>query len=517
MRAVRAAGLHKLGRVPLKLIHGPPNSGRAGRIRRALTAVLDREPVLVVPNVDDVDRFQGELCAEGAVLGAEVTTFDGLFRAVATAGGAPPRPGLTPAQRLGAVAAAVAEQRPGLRPLRGSASQPGFPVALEQLLDELQGAGLEPAAVEAEAGTLEGSAYLGDVSTLFAGYAAVRDRLGLADRHAVARGAIELLGAGGAEWWSRPVFIYGFDDLTRNQLDLIRALAAVAEVTVALPHESGNAVLEERTAPLLESLEEIGIDDAEELDADPANTPDAPLLFHLERGFGAAEPERMPPDDGLVLLRSAGERGEAEAIAAEVARLLADGVEPEEIAIVVRDPGPPRPAARVRARVLRRPGRARGGGLGRDHGGRRLAGRAARGAARHRQGGRPAALPARPLRRPAGTGRLVRAQRPAHPHRDRHGRARALGGAVRRAPRRRGAGARGRRAPRRARRRDRRDGGGDGRADGLRARGEGRRGDLHLAGRARRARGPRAHIPTRSPRRSRRSSSGSGTARSARG
>ena len=46
----------------------------------------------------------------------------------------------------------------------------------------------------------------------------------------------------------------------------------------------------------------------------------------------------MPPDDTLVLLRSAGERGEAEAIAAEVAHLLADGVEPEEIAIVVRDP-----------------------------------------------------------------------------------------------------------------------------------------------------------------------------------
>ncbi len=325
--------------MPLNLIQGPPNSGRAGRVRRALTAVLDDEPVLVVPNVDDVDRFQEELCGEGAVLGAEVTTFDGLFRAVATAGGTPPGPGLTPAQRLGAVAAAVGELRPGLRPLRGSASQPGFPVALERLLEELQGAGLEPAAVEAEAGTLEGSAYLGDVSTLFAGYAAVRDRLGLADRHAVARGAIELLGAGSADWWPRPVFIYGFDDLTRNQLDLIRALAAVSNVTVALPHERGNTVLEERTAPLLESLEEIGVADTEELEADPANTPEAPLLFHLERGFGAAEPARMPPDDSLVLLRSAGERGEAEAIGAAVARLLADGAEPEEIAIVVRDPG----------------------------------------------------------------------------------------------------------------------------------------------------------------------------------
>jgi ATP-dependent helicase/DNAse subunit B len=324
--------------VTLELIHGPPNSGRAGLIRRGLMAVLDRDPVLVVPTVDDVYSFERELCTEGAVLGATVTTFDGLFRTVATAGGSPPRPGLTPAQRLGAVAAAIAEQRPGLRPLRGSAGQPGFPVALERLLEELQGAGLEPADVEAVAGTLEGSAYLGDVSALFAGYALVRDRLGLSDRHGVAREAIDLLNAEGAGWWPRPVFVYGFDDLTRNQLDLIGALASVAEVTVALPYEEGNAALENRTAPLLERFEEIGIDATEKLEADPGNTPDAPLLFHLERGFGAAQPDRMPVDDSLVHLRSAGERGEAEAIAAEVARLLADGIESEEIAIVVRDP-----------------------------------------------------------------------------------------------------------------------------------------------------------------------------------
>ncbi len=324
--------------MPLKLIHGPPNSGRAGRIRRALTTVLDRDPVLVVPTVDDVYSFERELCAGGAVLGAEVMTFDRLFQAVARAGGSPPRPGLTPAQRLGTVTAAIAEQLPGLRPLRGSAGQPGFPVALERLLEELQGAGLEPADVEAVAATLEGSAYLGDISALFAGYALVRDRLGLTDRHGVAREAIDLLRAVGAGWWQRPVFIYGFDDLTRNQLDLIGALAAVAAVTVALPYEEGNAALEKRTALLLAHFGEIGIDSTEKLDANPDNTPDAPLLFHLERGFGAAKPNRITADDSLVHLRSAGERGEAEAIAVEVARLLADGIEPEEIAIVVRDP-----------------------------------------------------------------------------------------------------------------------------------------------------------------------------------
>jgi ATP-dependent helicase/DNAse subunit B len=319
------------------LIHGPPNSGRAGRIRRGLLAVLDRDPVLVVPTLDDVYAFERELCAGGAVLGADVMTFGGLFQTVATAGGAPPGAVLTPAQRLGAVAAAVVEARAQMGPLRGSIRHPGFPLALERLFDELQGAGLEPADVEAAAGTLEGSAYLGDIATLFSGYARVREGLRTVDTHGIAREAIALLETE-ARFWRRPVFLYGLDDLTRNQLDLIHALAAITEVTMALPFERGHSALEARNAPLLASLEEIGIDSVEETPADPANTA-SPLLFALERGFGATEPPRQElPDESLVFLRSAGERGEAEAIAVEVARLLTAGTDPEQIAIVVRDP-----------------------------------------------------------------------------------------------------------------------------------------------------------------------------------
>jgi ATP-dependent helicase/DNAse subunit B len=323
--------------VPLKLIQGPPNSGRAGRIRHDLIAALDRDPVLVVPTLDDVYAFERELCAGGAVLGADVMTFGGLFATVATAAGAPPGVTLTPAQRIGAVAAAVSKRQSELGPLRSSARQPGFPLALERLLDELQGAGLEPADVEAAAGTLEGSAYLGDVAALFSGYARVRDDLGLVDSHGIAREAIDLLEAGSA-FWRRPVLLYGLDDLTRNQLELIRALASATEVTVALPYEKGHGALEGRNTRLLESLEGIGVDSVEETAANPDNT-DSPLLFQLERSFGAAEPQRRPLDDSLVLLRSAGERGEAEAIGGEVARLLGDGTDPEQIAIVVRDPG----------------------------------------------------------------------------------------------------------------------------------------------------------------------------------
>lgn len=323
--------------MPLKLIHGPPNSGRAGLIRSGLVERLDAEPVLVVPTTDDVYSFERELCEWGAVLGAAVMTFGALFRTVATAAGMPPAAELTPAQRLGAVFAAVAERHGALGPLRRSARRPGFGPALVRLLDELQGAGLGPADVEAGAGTLEGSAYLSDVAKLFAAYADVRDRLGRVDAHGIAREAIGALRGAAGFWRRRPVFLYGFDDMTRNQLDLIEALAATAEVTVALPYEEGNTALAAR-ARLLESLRTIGVASERETQPDPGNTPDAPLLFHLERNFGAPQPRRHRPDGSLAVVRSAGERGEAEAIAAEVAKLIQAGTKPDEIAIALRDP-----------------------------------------------------------------------------------------------------------------------------------------------------------------------------------
>jgi hypothetical protein len=51
--------------VPLKLIHGPPNSGKRGLVRRGFVAALERDPVLVVPTVDDVFSFERELCRLG--------------------------------------------------------------------------------------------------------------------------------------------------------------------------------------------------------------------------------------------------------------------------------------------------------------------------------------------------------------------------------------------------------------------------------------------------------------------
>jgi RecB family exonuclease len=323
--------------MPLNLIHGPPNSGRAGLIRRRFAAALEQDPILVVPTVDDVFSFERELCTGGAALGGATLTFGALFRVVATAGGVPPGAVLSPAQRLRAVAVAIDTRRGRLGPLRRSASRPGFARAFERLLDELQGAGVGPEAVEASAATLEGSAYLADVATLFAGYAEVRKRTGRVDAHGIAREAIELLGRGGSFWGERPVFLYGLDDLTPNQFELVATLAALTEVTVALPFEAGNAALAARSRLLGELRERIGAAEETETEADPRNT-DSPLLFHLARGFGAPVPLAQEPSEDLLLLRSAGVRGEAEAIAAEVSKLVAGGADPAAIAIALRDP-----------------------------------------------------------------------------------------------------------------------------------------------------------------------------------
>jgi RecB family exonuclease len=329
--------------VPLKLILGPPNSGRAGLVRRHYLEALERDPVLLLPTIDDVFAFERELCdprhGAGAALGGTVLTFGALFGQISTVAGRPPGAILSPAQRRRCVEVAVEELTGRLGPLRRSAGRPGFAAAFARLLDELQGAGVAPRDVEASAGTLEGSAYLADVATLFAGYEAARERSGRLDAAGVAREAIALLRADPAPWAGRPVFLYGLDDLTPAQFDLVGALTAQTEVTVAVPFEPGNEALAARGRLLgqlrtLQPLEETIVE------ADPANTESA-QLYALARGFGNTEatPEPLPRPSDLTLLRSAGTRAEAEAIAAEVSRLVHAGAVPDEIAVALRDPG----------------------------------------------------------------------------------------------------------------------------------------------------------------------------------
>jgi ATP-dependent helicase/DNAse subunit B len=321
--------------MPLHLVHGPPNSGRAGVIRERFLAALGRDPVLVVPTLDDVFAFERELSARsGSLLGGSVLVFAGLFGEVARAAGEPSPKPLSPIQRARLLRAAIEEANLG--PLSRSSRRPGFANALDELIGELQAAMLSPETVAAGASTLEGSAFLNDLAELYRGYVRLCDERGLVDGHTIAHAAIVAMRRGPDAWGGRPIFLYGFDDLTVEQRALIEALAAAAEVTVSLTYEDSVAL--GGRARLYQQLSEIGADGETVTEADPSNT-ESELLFHLERCFMRAGSPRLPPDPSIGLLRSAGDRGEAELIGSEIAALLQAGVAADEIALALRDPG----------------------------------------------------------------------------------------------------------------------------------------------------------------------------------
>jgi ATP-dependent helicase/nuclease subunit B len=336
-----------LARMAVKLIIGPPNSGRTGRTLDAFRAAASRDPVLVVPTVDDVERFEEELTRDGGVvIGATVGTFDQLFGLVARATDAPAGPALSRMQRLRL--AREASSRAELRLLAASSRRPGFAAALEELVSELQAALVDPVDLrERSAGT---GPFELEIASLYDSYLRLRDELRLHDDHSLAAAATAALRERREGWAARPVFLYGFDDLTREQLELVRELAATTEVTVALPWEDRDSLTLARGA-LFAELRDIEGVSVERLAAEPRFTQSS-TLFEVERRFGEEAGEGpVENDGGVALLASAGELAEVEAVGAEVARLLSDGVPAGEIAVVLRDP---RSAGPLYRRVMTR-------------------------------------------------------------------------------------------------------------------------------------------------------------------
>jgi ATP-dependent helicase/DNAse subunit B len=318
----------------LSLIVGPPNSGRAGAVRERLTAASGRDPVLVVPTLEDAARFERELCApDEAVLGVSILTFKRLFDEVVRATGAPLRPSLTEAQSRHLVRRAISSTQ--LRILARSARRPGFAAALAALIEELQAGCLDPGTVAELADRSEDSRYLGELGALYGAYIGLRDELGFGDSHVAAAEATAALRAKRDAWGPRPVLLYGFDDMTVEQLELAGVLAEVTDVTATVTFEDREALA--ARSSLRGELVERGAEVVDQRHPDPAHT-ESEILYHLERGFLVDGGERRTLDPGLVLMEAAGERGQAEQIGVEIARLLAAGTPADEIAVVLRNP-----------------------------------------------------------------------------------------------------------------------------------------------------------------------------------
>src|SRR4051794_14213788 len=308
----------------LTLLAGPANAGKVALLLERYLAVLQDEPFLIVPNRSDVDRVERELLAEcGALMSGQIGTFDDLFARVARADAGGHRPVATDAQRALIVRSVIARGR--LNGWSRSARFAGFADALSAVLGELESGLVEPSDLE------------GDLGGLYAEYRAELDRLGLWDRDLERRAAAERVAGELGAWARRPVFAYGFEDLTGAQWALLEALAGRAEVTVSLPYEPGRPAFAslERTAA---DLSELARPRIEELPPRPEVRP--PALAHLERALftaAARDPRTrsLPEFDGaLRFFEGAGRRGTLERLAEELLALIRGGTPPEEIALV---------------------------------------------------------------------------------------------------------------------------------------------------------------------------------------
>jgi ATP-dependent helicase/nuclease subunit B len=300
----------------LSLLAGPANAGKVALLLERYLAALDSDPILIVPNRPDVDRAERELLARtGALVGGSIGTFADLFERIARSNGAH-RPVITDAQRA-LLLRRIVSRHGGGRSARFS----GFADSLAATVSELESALLEPAELD------------GELAELYAAYRDELDRLGLWDRELERRHAAERAAGDLAAWEPRPVFAYGFEDLTGSEWALLEALAARAEVTVSLPYEPGRDAFASlsRTAEDLGGLAEGRI---EELP--PSSQARTPVLAHLERFLFASDPgTRSVELDGSVrLLEGAGIRGTLELVADEILGLLRDGTPAHEIAIV---------------------------------------------------------------------------------------------------------------------------------------------------------------------------------------
>jgi RecB family exonuclease len=306
--------------MPLALLVGPANAGKVARLLDGYLETLDREPVLVVPNRFDRERVERDLLARcDALLGGTIGTFDDLFATIARGNG-DHRPVATPAQRALVLKRALASIP--LNGLSASARYSGFAGGLLAVLAELEGGLLAPEDVD------------GDLGPLYAAYLVELERLGLWDRDLERRYAVERMENELGAWDGRPVFAYGFEDLTGAQWALLRALAGRANVTVSLPYEPGRAVFASLGATM-EDLSRLAGGSIEELP--PTGDASHPALVHLERHlFGTATRGKPPALEGAVrFLEGAGARGSLELVAEEILGLVRGGTTAEEIAVVV--------------------------------------------------------------------------------------------------------------------------------------------------------------------------------------
>jgi hypothetical protein len=379
VRARRRVGAPLWAPMPITLITGPANAGKARVVMDALRTHHARgeQPLLVVPTRADVDRYRSELARGGFVEGVRVERFGGLLaevlrRAAARgpAGTERPlgrlalervlaaawesaRPGRPHARAGGAAAegGAALQRAPGGPRTQGTRSNPvhataGVVRALAALVEELEVGRVSPARLREAltawaAGDPAHAPRAQELAEIYAEYRRASEGLGRAGPERRAARALDALRRTPVAWGATPVLLYGFDDLGALQLDTVETLGVKvdAPVTVSLAYEPGRTAFAgrgdtfQRLRPLAAVHSHVGPS------ADYYAPAPRPALHHLERCLFEPGAPAVPAAGAVRLLEGGGERAELELVAEDIRGLLERGVPAGEIAVAHRAPG----------------------------------------------------------------------------------------------------------------------------------------------------------------------------------
>lgn len=335
--------------MPITLVTGPANAGKAQVLLDGVRASGARgeEPILVVPTRADIERYRDELADGGFVMGARVEGFDGLLGEVIRRSASRERVLSELARERVLASVAAHTSMPVLGRSRGT---PGFTRALAGFIAELEVERVTPGRLRQALGAWSkdtGASSRDDeraeeMCDLFEAYHRTLEAIGRVDPEQRAARALDGIRRSPAAWGATPVLFYGFDDLTRLQLDAIETIGRVvdAPVTVSLSYESGRLAFAGR-AGAFQTLLPLASEHRELAARAEYYAPEArATLHHLERGLFEDDPPVRSAGPGVVrLLEGGGERAELELVAGHIRTLLDhEGVRPEEIAIVHRRP-----------------------------------------------------------------------------------------------------------------------------------------------------------------------------------
>ena len=235
-----------MGRMGLALVAGPANAGKIAPSARGLPGGDRRTSRCSSCRTRRTSSASSAICSRraGALLGGSIGTFDDLFREIAPARRRRAARGRR--RPAGAASFAACVARTSLNGLGRSARFGGFADALRRRSPSSSRGCSSPTQLD------------GDLARLYAAYRAELDaarRCGTATCCGGGRssGCATELDA----WNGRPVFAYGFEDLTGAEWAPARgALRARTSVTVSLPYEPGRPAFAslQRTAEDLAAL-----------------------------------------------------------------------------------------------------------------------------------------------------------------------------------------------------------------------------------------------------------------------